>query len=67
MRSGPGTNFDQAGRLTPGSTSRAQAATLGEDGFIWWQLENGHWVRNDVVNAFGDCQDLPGPGESSRI
>ena len=67
MRSGPGTNYDQAGRLTSGSTRQVIAATLGEDGYIWWQLENSYWVRNDIVDAYGDCQNVPGPGESNRI
>lgn len=67
MRSGPGTSFDRAGRLTAGTTKRAQAATIGDDGFIWFQIEDGRWVRNDVIEAFGDCQNLPGPGDRPRI
>lgn len=67
LRRGPGTDYDQAGRLASGTTQRARAATVGGDGFIWWQLENGSWVRNDVVNAFGSCQNLPGPASGPTI
>jgi hypothetical protein len=67
MRSGPGTDYERAGQLAPGTTWRAQAATLSEDGFIWWQLENQHWVRNDVVEAIGFCQNLPGPDSGPTV
>lgn len=58
-RSGPGTSFDRAGQLTSGSSPRAQGQATGADGFVWWQLDDESWVRNDVVNAQGDCKSVP--------
>lgn len=57
-RSGPGTNFDRAGTLQAGQTLQVVGQT--SDGtYIWYELEDGSWVREDVVNLSGDCGDLP--------
>jgi hypothetical protein len=60
LRTGPGTSFDRAGQLAAGTTLRAEAASTDDDGFRWWQLEDGNWVREDVVHAQGDCANLHG-------
>jgi hypothetical protein len=59
MRSGPGTSFDRAGQLAAGTIIRAEGRATDNDGFQWWLLENGNWVREDVVRAQGDCANLP--------
>lgn len=58
-RSGPGTNFDRAGTLAGGE--RLQVVGQAEDGsdFIWYELEDDSWVREDVVSLLGDCGDIP--------
>ncbi|MCB9454035.1 MAG: hypothetical protein H6672_21590 [Anaerolineaceae bacterium] len=62
MRSGPGTNNDQQGTLSPNQPVRADAQETGADGFVWWRLaDSGAWVRSDVVEEDGDCDLLPGP------
>lgn len=38
-----------------GAVGRAQ----GADGFDWYQLSDGGWVRSDVVESAGYCDDLP--------
>lgn len=58
-RSGPGTNFDVAGQLATNVERHAQGQATGTDGFIWWQLDDDTWVRNDVVQAGGDCRNIP--------
>ncbi len=58
-RQGPGTNFERAGQLTAGTTQLATGRSEAEDGFIWWQLEDESWVRQDVVEAVGYCGLLP--------
>ncbi|MCK6579258.1 MAG: hypothetical protein L6Q98_14275 [Anaerolineae bacterium] len=65
-RSGPGTSFEWAGTLSSDTVTRAVAQAVSDDNFTWWQLEDGTWVREDVVNARGDCQGLPLPGESAQ-
>ncbi|KXK24277.1 MAG: hypothetical protein UZ15_CFX003000333, partial [Chloroflexi bacterium OLB15] len=28
---------------------------IGADGFVWWRLGEGVWMRSDVVDETGDC------------
>jgi hypothetical protein len=58
-RSGPGTTFDRAGQMDAGTIMEAIAQSEAPDGFIWWQLEDETWVRDDVINAQGDCLNIP--------
>lgn len=59
LRSGPGTNFNAVGTLAAGSSVTAVGQATGADGFVWFNLDNGNWVRSDVVTAEGDCSNLP--------
>lgn len=34
------------------------AQTVGPDGFTWWRVASGGWVRSDVVSTMGDCGTL---------
>jgi hypothetical protein len=57
-RSGPGTNFAQAGQFTAGSVQ--EVIGQNSDGsFTWWKLDDDTWVREDVVSVQGDCADIP--------
>lgn len=58
-RTGPGTNFDIGGQLQASTTEEIIGQAVGADGFVWWQLEDENWVRNDVVQQLGDCSDIP--------
>lgn len=58
-RSGPGTNFAIAGQLTSGSITEAVAQTRGSDGFTWYELEDGSFIREDVIRTQGACAGLP--------
>jgi hypothetical protein len=58
-RSGPGTNFDRAGTLEAGTILEAISQSTDSSGFVWWELEDGSWVREDVVTASGDCDSVP--------
>ncbi|GAB5493526.1 MAG: hypothetical protein Phog2KO_37410 [Phototrophicaceae bacterium] len=33
--------------------------TVGPDGFTWWRVADGGWVRSDVVSTMGECGTLP--------
>ncbi|MBZ0282747.1 MAG: SH3 domain-containing protein [Anaerolineae bacterium] len=59
MRTGPGTNFDRAGQLLAGDIQPVVAQSINNSGFIWYQLANDYWVREDVVELQGDCQTIP--------
>jgi hypothetical protein len=57
QRSGPGTNFDVAGTLA--GSANADGQTTGADGFTWYRLTTGGWVRGDLVTASAECAGLP--------
>ena len=59
QRSGPGTNFELAGALAAGVSAAVQGQATGADGFVWWQLGEGVWVRSDVVEETGNCEAVP--------
>jgi hypothetical protein len=58
-RSGPSTSNDIPGQLQASSSVHIIGKVVGEDGFVWWQLEDETWVRNDVIQLLGDCRDVP--------
>ncbi len=58
-RSGAGTNFRSTGSLRYGQTAAVTGQTQGADGFIWYQTDDGSFVRSDVVNTAGDCTSVP--------
>ena len=65
-RTGPGTNFDRDGQLQAGQSLEVvgQALDDGGNGLTWWELEDGAWVREDVVNVDGYCRTLPVTSEN---
>ncbi len=58
-RSGAGTRFASMGRLTTGETATVSGQALGTDGYVWWQTDDGTWVRSDVVTATAACDSVP--------
>jgi hypothetical protein len=59
LRSGPGTVYGRSGGIAAGDSKNPVGQAVGVDGYVWWQLSNGSWVRADVVNAAGSCDKLP--------
>jgi len=58
-RSGSSTSNDIPGQLLAGSSEHITGKVTGEDGFVWWQLDDEAWVRNDVIQLLGDCREIP--------
>ncbi len=58
LRGGPGTTYALEGQLTPNEVYSVEGQFLASDGFIWWQLTTGNWVRSDLVDEIGDCETL---------
>lgn len=58
QRSGPGTDFDLAGTLSAGVNASVDGQATGADGFVWWRLGEGVWVRSDVVDETGNCEGV---------
>lgn len=59
LRSGPSTDFNVVGQLAVGTTANVVGQTVGVNGVVWWVLEDGSFVRSDVVNTGGDCSAIP--------
>jgi WD40 repeat protein len=57
-RSGAGINFDVVGQLTSAQNMTAIGQETAADGFTWWQLSDGSFVRADLVSIAGDCSSL---------
>lgn len=60
-RSGPGVAFSVQESVGANAPIKGIAQTIGGDGFIWWQIEGGGWVREDVVTETDNCYLLPPP------
>lgn len=47
------------GQFLAGDVTLATAQGQGADDFTWWRLLDGSWVREDVVQTIGMCDQLP--------
>ena len=59
LRSGASTSMEIAGTLTGTDEAIVNGQARGSDGFIWWSLARGSWVRSDIVAETGDCESVP--------
>lgn len=58
LRSGPGTGYAITGKLVSQASVNGQKTDA--DGYTWWRLADGRgWVRQDVVQTSGNCDQLP--------
>jgi len=58
LRAGPGTDRAVAGSARGGQTVIADGRILAEDGFVWFHLDTGAWIRSDLVTEGGGCDNL---------
>lgn len=59
IREGAGLNAKIIGVLKVGETQAAKGKRTDKDGFTWFQLTKGGFVRSDVVKSNGNCPALP--------
>jgi WD40 repeat protein/uncharacterized protein YraI len=59
VRTGPGTSYNTVNQLTQNQTLQAAAWAFDADGFVWWRLSTGGWVRADTVKFPESCLTLP--------
>lgn len=59
QRSQPSTTSGIVAQLQRGDQVTVIGQTIGADSFVWWQLEDESWVREDVVETLGDCISQP--------
>ena len=56
QRAEPSTSAERAGQLNPNDVVQADGYMSNEnDGYIWYQLLDDTWVREDVVSAAPEC------------
>ncbi len=58
LRGGPGTVYPIQGQLGAEDSAQADGYAQGADGFRWWRLTSGRWVRSDLVDRAGACAAL---------
>lgn len=59
VRNIPSLNGMRVRQIQAGETATVVSQAVGQDGFVWWRLRDGNWVRSDVVRAEASCRDLP--------
>ena len=64
LRAGAGQEFEIRGSRVSGEILDIQAQSTDNDSFRWWQLtnvdtDNNLWLREDLVEEIGDCNQLP--------
>ncbi len=55
----PDTTGDVAGWLARNEVRPVIGQTTDALDYVWWQLDDGTWVRSDVVIEQGDCAAVP--------
>ncbi|MCI0710837.1 MAG: SH3 domain-containing protein [Chloroflexi bacterium] len=58
LREGPGINFEQAGQIESGQVMDVEGQVMAPDGYVWWSLTSGEWIRSDLVRELGNCETL---------
>jgi hypothetical protein len=58
LREGPGVNFELAGQIEASNVMDVDGQVSAPDGYVWWSLASGEWVRSDLVRELGDCETL---------
>ena len=59
IRQDAGVEFAPIGVLAQGNSAEIDGQKTGTDGFVWWHIVAGGWVRSDVVSASAGASDLP--------
>jgi len=59
-RNGPGTSYDLVGQMQSSARLEVTGQRTSTSGFLWWQLIDDTWVREDTVRVAGDCANVQG-------
>lgn len=59
IRQIPDVNAAVIGRILPGTSAPIDGQRIGLDGFTWWRLRDGGWVREDTVDESDNAGDVP--------
>ncbi|RMF82142.1 MAG: hypothetical protein D6737_02860 [Chloroflexi bacterium] len=58
LRARPSADADLTAALAPGESRVAIRQATGAEGFTWWRLSLGAWVREDLVSESPGCEVL---------
>ncbi len=67
LRSGPGTDTAQQGTLAAGQSATVTGQVTGVDGYVWFQLQDGTFLRSDLGTTSGTCGDLPAASGGAAV
>jgi hypothetical protein len=56
LRAGPGVDYVITGSLAVGARAAVINSDTDASGAKWWQLEDGNWVRSDLVTSDDTCE-----------
>jgi hypothetical protein len=56
LRAGPGVDYVITGSLAVGARAAVINSDTDASGAEWWQLEDGNWVRSDLVTSEDTCE-----------
>ena len=59
LRESPNMDSNIVQQLSPGPSIEAVGRYRDQNGYTWFQLSSGPWVRNDAVSADTNCSFLP--------
>ncbi len=59
VRQLPSTSANVTREIPRGETAIGIGQATADDGYVWYQLQAGDWVRSDVVSASEACNSLP--------
>lgn len=62
IRGGAGITNAVTGKLNVGTSVTVTGVATGTDGFQWYAVDGGGFVRSDVVSRSGNCVTLPNVG-----
>lgn len=67
LRAGPGIDTAQQGTLAAGQSAPVTGQVTGGDGYVWFQLQDGTFVRSDLGTTSGACGDLPAASSTGAV
>ncbi|MCC6612405.1 MAG: ferritin-like domain-containing protein [Anaerolineae bacterium] len=59
IRSMPSTTSSPVGVLAANTATAIDGQRMGDDGYTWWRVTGGGWVREDTVDEQAGAADLP--------
>ncbi|QPC84224.1 ferritin-like domain-containing protein [Phototrophicus methaneseepsis] len=59
IREMPSTSSNVVSVLTANSSTTIDGQRMGSDGYVWWHVASGGWIRSDTVSETDGANDLP--------